>query len=133
MTNLKDPLLALVSSDSKATDRTKLAELLLPHLVIDEETKEFGFLMGFNELKENGTKIEVLLAGAKARALIYSTVPDGLSPSEIMATGIMAEGSVKSTLKRLFDNHLIKKDKEGRYYLPTHRITEVTKNLKSAL
>ncbi|MDB5237293.1 MAG: hypothetical protein JWL88_395 [Parcubacteria group bacterium] len=131
MADSKDPLLALVSSDSKAADRTKLAELLTPHLVIDEETKEFGFLTGFNELKENGTKIEVLLAGAKARALIYSTLPDGLSPSEVMATGIMAEGSVKSTLKRLFDNHLIKKDKEGRYYLPAHRITEVAKNLKS--
>lgn len=124
MGNIKDPLATLVSSDAKAADRTKLAELLKPFLVIDEETKEFGFLTPFSELKGNDTKIEVLLAGVKARSLYFS-LPDGLSPSEIIAVGIMAEGSVKSTLKRLFDGHQIKKDKEGHYFLPAHRIHEV--------
>jgi hypothetical protein len=130
MAESKDPLAALISSDAKAADRTKLAELLTPYLVIDEETKEFGLLGDFSELKDNGAKIEVLLAGAKARSLYFS-LPDGLTPSEIMAAGIMAVGSVKSTLKRLFDNHLIKKDKEGRYYIPAHRIAEIAKNLKN--
>lgn len=129
MTDTKDPLAALISNDVKATDRAKLAELLSPFLLIDEGTKEFGFLTSFSELKGNGIKIEILLAGAKARSL-YFNVSDGLTPTEIIDTGIMAVGSVKSTLKSLFDSHQIKKDKEGRYYLPAHRITEVAKNIK---
>lgn len=124
----KDPLTVLVSSDAKSTDRQKLAELLAPYMVIDLGSKDFGFTPAFDELQGNETKVEVLLAGAKARSLLFGD-PDGMLPAEILATGIMAEGSVKSSLKRLFDSRKIKKDKGGRYSLPVHRIPELAKRL----
>lgn len=124
----KDPLAALVSSDAKFTDRQKLAELLAPYMVIDQETKDFGFTSSFDSLKGNVAKIEVLLAGAKARALLFGT-QDGMLAAEVKDAGIMPEGSVKSTLKRLFDGRKIKKDKDGRYLLPAHRIPELAKHL----
>ncbi len=123
-----DPLAALISSDAKATDRKKLAELLQPYMVIDQDSQEFGFHAAFHELDSNDTKLEMLLAGAKARALFFS-VADGLLSGEVIATGIMPEGSTKTSLKRLFDSHKIKKDKEGRYFLPVHRIPELIKRL----
>ncbi|EKD49758.1 MAG: hypothetical protein ACD_63C00056G0004, partial [uncultured bacterium] len=36
-----------------------------------------------------------------------------------------------TSLKKLFDSHKIKKDKEGRYLLPAHRIQELIKKLGS--
>lgn len=123
-----DPLSALVSNDAKSVDRQKLAELLAPYLVIDGITKEFGFTSEFDQLQGNESKVEVLLAGAKARAFLFDG-SDGMLPKEIVATGIMAEGSVKSSLKGLFDGRKIKKDKDGRYSLPTHRISELSKRI----
>jgi hypothetical protein len=130
MTTNNDPLAALISRDAKATDRKKLAELLGPYMVIDQDSKEFSFHSGLHDIDDNETKIEILLAGAKARAL-YFNLPDGLLPGEVIAAGLMPEGSVKTSLKRLFDKHKIKKDKEKRYFLPAHRIAELIKKLNS--
>jgi hypothetical protein len=121
-----DPLAVLVSSDAKATDRKKLAELLSPYLVIDQDSKEFSFHPQFDDIASNDEKIEILLAGAKARSL-YFNLPDGLLPAQVIAAGLMPVGSVKTSLKRLFDSHKIKKDKDGRYFLPPHRINELAK------
>ena|SRR5713226_5303840 len=109
-TKKDDPLAALISSDAKATDRKKLAELLAPYMVIDQDSKEFGFHPQFHDITGNDRKIEIVLAGAKARSL-YFKLPDGLLPGEVIAAGLMPVGSVKTSLKRLFDNHKIKKDK----------------------
>lgn len=128
MENDTDPLAALISSDAKTTDKKKLAELLAPYLVIDQGSNEFGFLAAFDNVDGNEVKVELLLAGAKARALLFN-LSDGMTPSEIIATGMMAEGSVKTSLKRLFDGRKIKKDKNGRYFLPAHRISELAKRL----
>ncbi len=130
MVKNNDPLASLVSTDSKSTDRKKLADLLFSYIIIDQDTKEFGFHQAFHEIVGNHTKIELLLAGAKARALYFNMI-DGLFPAEIMLAGLMPEGSVKSSLKKLFDKHQIKKDKEGRYFLPAHRITDIFKKTNS--
>lgn len=130
MTKNNDPLAALISSDAQATDRKKLVELVGPYMVIDQESKEFSFHPALHEVSGNDAKIEILLAGAKARAL-YFELPDGLAPGEIMAAGLMPDGSVKTSLKKLFDSHRIKKDKEGRYFLPAHRIQELIKKLNN--
>ena len=125
-----DPLAALISSDAKAVDRAQLAELLGPFMVIDQNSKDFGFLPALREVDGNGTKIEILLAGAKARAL-YFNLPDGLLPMEIIAAGLMPEGSVKTSLKKLFDAHVVNKDKKGRYFLPAHHVADLFKRLNS--
>ena len=123
-----DPLAVLISSDAKATDRAKLAELVGPYVAIDQDSKDFGFHPAFRDIDGNSTKIEILLAATKARALFFD-MPDGLTSGEIIKAGIMAEGSAKTSLKRLFDSHRIKKDKEGRYLLPAHLIPEIIKKL----
>ena len=125
-----DPLGVLISSDAKAVDRKKLAELLAPFVAIDRETNEFAFTAGFEEVGGNDLKIELVLASAKARALLFDQ-PDGMSPSQIMDLGIMADGSVKTSLKRLFDGRKVRKDKEGRYVIPPHRITDLSKRLSN--
>ena len=125
-----DPLAALISSDAKATDRKKLTELLQPYMVIDQDSQEFGFHAAFHELDGNDTKLEMLLAGAKARALFFN-LQDGLLPGEITTMGIMPEGSAKTSLRRLLGDHRIKKDKEGRYFLPAHRIPDLIKRLNT--
>ncbi len=128
MAKTNDPLASLISSDAKATDRKKLAELVGPYMVIDQDSREFSFHSTLHDVDGNDTKIEILLAGAKARAL-YFDMADGLLAGEVQAAGLMPEGSVKTSLKKLFDSHRIKKDKEGRYFLPAHRIQELIKKL----
>lgn len=128
MTKNNDPLASLISNDAKATDRKKLAELLVPYVVIDQDSKEFGFHQAFHDIDSNDIKIELLLAGVKARALYFNT-PDGLLAGEVISAGLMPEGSVKTSLKKLFDKHQIKKDKEGRYFLPAHRISDLIKKI----
>ncbi len=130
MTNQKDPLASLFTSDAKAIDRQKLAELLEPFVIIDEGSKEFSFHDTFNSLKTNMQKIEIILSAAKARALFFNEV-DGLSPGDIITLGVMPEGSVKTSLKKLFDRHKIKKDKDGRYFIPSYRISELVKQFNN--
>lgn len=126
----RDPLASLFTNDAKAVDRQQLATLVVPFLSIDQNSREFGVLPTFSSIDSNSAKIEILLAAAKARAL-YLNEPDGLLPGEIIATGIMPVGSFKSSLKKLFDAHKIKKDKENRYYLPSYRIPELIKQFSN--
>jgi len=130
MTKQNDPLASLFTNDARATDRQKLVELLQPFVVIDESSKEFSFHDKFSVLKKNAQKIEIILAGAKARALFFNE-PDGLTQKELVELSVMAEGSIKSTLKRLYDSYKIKKDKEGRYFIPAYRIPELVKQFNN--
>lgn len=130
MTKQSDPLASLFTNDAKAMDRQKLAELLQPFVVIDERSKEFSFQDKFNALKKNAQKIEIILAAAKAKALFFNDF-DGLTQKELIELSVMAEGSIKSTLKRLYDSHKIKKDKEGRYFIPAYRIPELVKQFNN--
>lgn len=132
MVNRNDPLASLFTNDAKITDREKLVKLLKPFVTIDENSREFSFHDPFNILKGNMQKVEIILAAAKARALFFNEV-NGLSSGDIIALGVMADGSVKSSLKKLFDNHKIKKDKEGRYFLPAYRIPELIKQFNNQL
>lgn len=128
-TKQDDPLSELVTSDSKATDRRKLADLLKPFVEIDGTTKEFSFLAQFDELENNDEKIELVLAAAKARALIFNA-EDGMLPKEIIELGVMPAGSVKTSIRRLQGEHKIKKNKSERYVLPPYRVPEMLKKLR---
>ncbi len=130
MINQKDPLASLFINDAKAIDRQKLAELLKPFVIIDEGSKEFGFHDAFNTLKNNMHKMEIVLCAVKARSLFFNEI-DGLPPGDIIELGIMPEGSVKTSLKKLFDDRKIKKDKEGRYFIPAYRISELIKQFNN--
>jgi len=124
--NQKDPLSVLFTDETRTPDRQLLATLVAPFLSIDQSSKTFGVLPAFSRIDGNMSRLEIFLAAAKARAL-YLNEPDGLLPREIIEAGIMATGSVKSCLKKLFETHKIKKDKEGRYFIPSYRISELIK------
>lgn len=126
----KDPLTFLFTNDAKAVDRQHLATLVAPFLSIDQNSREFGVLPKFLSINGNMSKVEILLAAAKARAL-YLNEPDGLFPIQIITTGIIAAGSVKSSIKKLAEAHKIKKDKEGRYFIPSYRIPKLVKQFNS--
>jgi len=130
MAKPNDPLALLFTNDAKATDRQKLAELLKPFVIIDENSKELSFHDAFNALENNAQKVEIILAAAKARALFFNEI-DGLTQGDIINLSAMADGSVKSTLKRLYDAHKIKKDKEGRYSVPAYRIPDLVKQFNN--
>jgi hypothetical protein len=129
MSKSNDPLAALISKDAKDIDRQKLAELLQPFVIIDEGSHEFGFHDAFSA-KENVEKIEIILAAVKARSL-YFEEQDGLFPSDIINLGVIPKGSVKSTLKKLYDKKKILQDKDGHYFLPTYRVLELAKKLST--
>lgn len=128
MKNQKDPLASLFTSDAQATNRQQLASLVGPFISIDQNSREFIFLPAFSEIQGNMTKIEILLAGAKARSL-HLNEPDGLFPGDIISFEIMPAGSVKTSLKKLYDDRKMKQDKEGRYFIPAYRIPELIKQL----
>lgn len=124
--HINDPLAVLFINDAKAVDREQLATLVAPFVSIDQNSNEFGVLPAFSEIEGNTAKLEILLSATKARSLFLGQ-PDGLLPTEIIAMGIMAEGSVKSSLKKLLDGHKVKKDKDGRYFIPSYRIVGLVK------
>ncbi len=127
-----DPLFQLLVSESQSINRQELAELLLPYVAINKETKFFDFTSNFSALKNNN-KIIIILSAVKARSLILPEIGDKISPLEIIRMDVIPEGSVKATLKSLLDSNEIKAEK-GRYYLPNYKISQVIarfKNLKS--
>lgn len=124
-----DPLAALLADDTRTIDRNRLAVFLAPYVQFDRTTKDIGLLDAFNTIIPNDAKIEVILMASKARFLILDT-PEGLSPSELIKMDIMPEGSVKSSLKKLYDGRKIKKEpSSGKYFIPNYRIDDVTERL----
>ncbi len=119
-----NPLQILVSDDAQVTDHKKVADFLRHLVLINNASKQLSFLSDFNKVGSNSDKIEIILLACKARSLLFK-MPDGLTQGEIIVLDTMPEGSVKSALKRLFDSKKVKKDKEGRYFLPGYRVSEL--------
>lgn len=121
-----DPLSKLVSDDFKAEDRKKLADILLPFVIIDNDTQRPNFKESFYKIENNNDKLELILITEKARALFFEKGEnEGLRPTDIISLEIIPEGSVKTGLKRLFDSGKIKKKKSGEYFLPNYRLPEL--------
>ena len=123
-----DPLDQLFVSESQAVDKQELADLLLPYVSINKESKEFDFSQAFRDLT-NIDKIFILLSAIKARSLVLKT-DEKISPSDIIKMEIMPEGSTKGALKLLLDSNEIKSEK-GKYYLPNYKIPQVVKRFKN--
>lgn len=124
------PLSSLIVDDVKSIDENQLTMILTPYIRFDKEGK-INLMPAFNQMKSNDLKIQILLLSSKATSIILNDQSaEGLSPIEIMAFQVMPEGSVKSSLKKLFDNHRIKKNKGNKYYVPGYRLTDVENELK---
>lgn len=126
--NSTNPLKELLVQETQSLNLQELAEILKPFVLINETTKEIELLPTFREL-QNEEKILIYLAAAKARKLLLKNMEEKLSPSEIIKREIMPEGSVKSTLKRLYDSGEIKAE-SSRYYLPDYRVRFLKNRIK---
>jgi hypothetical protein len=122
----EDPLASIVAINAKDINRKELANLLKPFVAIDQETKELSFLSEFSGINTNTDKVEIILMAAKARSLLFSA-SESLSPKDIISLGVIPEGSVKSSLKDLYDHQKIKKDKNGGYFIPYYRVQDIIK------
>lgn len=118
--NKNDPLATLLTDDMQAVNKELLASFLKPYINIDKSTHEIGFLPNFDKLN-NLQKIVVVLLSSKVKSLLFAG-EEGLTQSDIIKFGIAPEGSVKSTLKRLFDNRGIKKNGKLRYFVPNYAV-----------
>jgi hypothetical protein len=98
--------------------------------VVFTKTGEVTFLQAFYKL-ENQMKLLVVLISQKARHLLFDAISESMSPSELIALDIMAEGSVKSSLKRLLEKtHQIKKDGQKKYYVPNYLLANLGDELR---
>ncbi len=120
----QNPLTSLIVESTDNIDRERLTSLLTGYVVFNK-TGEISFLPAFYKLS-NSSKILIILVAQKARHLLFDNVADAMSPSEVIALDVMAEGSVKSCLKRLLEKtHDVKKDGEKRYYVPNYLLEEL--------
>jgi len=128
-----NPLMKLVVSDSQEIDRQKLANLLAPYVFFDSASKEVKFKDAFFQLKTNADRLEIILLADKARALIFPDHNEGVTQTDVLNVQAMPEGSVKTTIKTLFDGRKILKNKEGKYYVPGYRLPELFSKYKKGV
>lgn len=124
----KNPLEDLLVDESKSVDLAELAQILKPFVVIDKSSRKIQFLPPFYEQK-NEAKLLVLLAASKARKELLGG-EEKMSPSDIIELDIMPEGSVKGTLKKLYDEKIIRAE-NSKYYLPNYQIRASLTQLKT--
>jgi len=125
--NQENPLSKLVASNAREVDRQKLADLLEPYVLFDEISHEMSFKDKFNELQNNADKLEIIFLADKARSLIFDEKDkqEGLSQGNLIIMEVMPKGSIKSTLKTLFDKRKVLKNAKGKYYIPNYRLNEL--------
>lgn len=124
----KNPLEDLLVDESQSVNLAELAQILKPFVVIDKSSKTIQFLPSFYEQK-NEAKVLILLAASKARRELLGS-EEKMSPSDIIGLDIMPEGSVKGTLKKLYDEKIIRAE-NSKYYLPNYQIGASLTQLKT--
>src|SRR5438876_9306213 len=124
-----NPLEALLVEETQPANLQDLAALLKPYILIDKKSGQIELLTSFRSLP-NDLKLLIYLSGAKARALLKIVPAEKLSPVDIIHADFMPEGSVKNTLKKLYDAGEIKAESR-KYYLPAYRIQAVKTRLES--
>jgi len=130
MSDANNPLSALIQDDSVELDLELLTALLKDYVKLSKDGA-ISPLRPFYD-KDNQQKLLIMLLAYKAKNILFEGEAEGVAPSALIATQIMAEGSVKSTLKHLLEKtHEIKKDTKGGYYIPAYLLPDIEKRLKS--
>lgn len=122
-----NPFQKLIVDEAQEADMQQLADLLQPHVVFVKSSKSMDFSPEFQKLS-NELRILVALAASKAKATIFSQ-EENMSQKNIIDLDIAPEGSIKATLKKLFDKKEIK-SKDKKYFLPSYRISALADKLK---
>jgi hypothetical protein len=118
-----NPLERLFADDVKNLDLNLISDFLVKYIAIDRNTQEIGFKTPFRKLPGNTSRLEILFLATKARKILINKQEE-MATLDVIKMSIMPEGSVKATIKKLFDEKLILKNDLG-YYLPDFRVSEV--------
>ncbi len=125
-----DPLQGLISESTEEINRAQLAELVKPYAAFSKDGS-VTFLPAFYKLN-NASKVLVVLTAQKARHLLFGDrfTTDAMSSAEMINLEVMAEGSVKSTVKRLLEKtHDIKKNSDKKYYIPNYQLSSLKETI----
>lgn len=108
-----------------------LHDVLLPVVGIDGERQEIVPKAPWSVLSPDA-KILVFCLGRKAMATIPSIAleVEGVHPKEIEEGTGVPGGTLRPKLRLFRSQGLLTQDTEGRYYIPTHAVTEVSEVLK---
>ena len=121
---MNDELESLLVS-GKEVDKKLVAEMLSPYLRIDRETCDIRPLSSWDDLKAY-KKILLYLLARKAMIALGSNLPEeNASPTEIMLSTGLKQGTVNPTLRRLLDDGVVAQTKERKYYIPNYAIEKV--------
>jgi len=129
MDTQSDPLEKLFKDNSsiQAEEREKLAIMLEPYVVLgnNKDFRSMNFKAPFLELANIG-KLEIIFLAEKARALyLKDEESEGLGQGDLIALKAMPTGSVKSSLKKLFDDKRVVQTPKGKYIIPSYRLPEL--------
>ncbi len=126
-----NPLEELLSSASVKLDRGGLAACLKPYIIVGSEGSHEIVVLDSLFTLPNRLIIQVLLLASKARAQLFDSQADGLLPKEIIDIDVMPIGSVKTSLKNLYDSRNIRKTSDGRYVIPNYKVEDTMKQINS--
>lgn len=121
---MNDELESLLVS-GKEVDKKLVAEMLSPYIRIDKETCDIRPLSSWDDLKAY-KKILLYLVARKAMIALGLNLPEeNASPTEIMLSTGLKQGTVNPTLRRLLDDGVVAQTKERKYYIPNYAIEKV--------
>lgn len=114
-----DPLASLVV-DAVELDRQRIAEALSGVVYLDRAGRIVP-ADGFPALP-NAEKLLAVLLGRKAAVLLELADVEAAAPSVLVSETGLPDGSVRPTLRRLYDNRLVSQDVDNAYYLSPHQV-----------
>lgn len=109
----------------QALSKELMKSVLGPYVQFDPEQQEFVFTEEWNKLNNN-LKILTYLVGRKGiSASGHLSDEEAVAPKTIADETYMPSGSVRYTLKILFEDHLINRTESSRYYVPSAKLLVV--------
>lgn len=121
---MNDELESLLVS-GKEVDKKLVAEMLSPYLRIDKETCDVRPLSSWDDLKAHEKILLYLLARKAMIALGLNLPEENASPTEIMLSTGLKQGTINPTLRRLLGDGVVGQTKERKYYIPNFAIEKV--------
>lgn len=109
----------------KEVNRKLVAEILSPYLRIDKEACDIRPLNSWNDLRAHKKILLYLLARKAMIALGLSLPEENASPTEIMLSTGLKQGTVNPTLRVLLEDAAVGQTKERKYYVPNFAIEKV--------
>jgi hypothetical protein len=117
--------------DREQVNEELLREVLLPYIGIDADRKEIVPKQQWNSLNAD-RKVLIYLLARKAM-VVLPTVQleiEGALPKDIEDSTGIPGGTLRPKLRNLKRLGLLTQDREGRYYVPSHALSQMNELLK---